>query len=179
MITNNKKQKAIRLVNVRLEKILQRGEVKPIVFQVYGVTCPFRLPEGMTLKDACRIVSYLTDKVEKENEFEIGDTKGTKLVSELLADYGFKALRGKKYNCMYSNQKYKILGKIKTICEKEPNTVDLFTVRGDMKVFDKTELKSRYFPWYAKGVTKEEVKAICNELGITITSRENNDRERS
>jgi len=56
----------LRLYYVALEKFTRYGTDEIKLGQTYGVSSPFRLPHNMSMEDACKVVSYLSDKVEKK-----------------------------------------------------------------------------------------------------------------
>ena len=82
---------------------------------------PFTLPEGMTREEAFKVLSYLTDFIERKDGIE---------------------------SCSFAS--VKMLN----------NVLDLFTISGRVALFKKSSMYQRYFEWYSKGVSREEVEAI-------------------
>ena len=149
----------IRLYYIALEKFLKYGTDQMMVGQTYGVSSPFRLPNGMTFEDAFKVVSYLSDKVETENNLEPASEKSVIMVSNILENYGFR-----KVDAVSS---YVPFSKIKTAFpagEQIEGVVDLFTVGGNFRTFKKTDLHKRYFDWYSKGVTAEKIQDIYKDI---------------
>ena len=44
--------------------------------------------------------------------------------------------------------------------EDESKILDLFTINGRVALFKQSSMYQRYFEWYSKGVSREEVEAI-------------------
>ena len=86
----------LRLYYVALEKFTRYGTDEEIkIGQTYGVSSPFRLPHNMSMEDACKVVSYLSDKIEKENDLKPACEKSVIMVSNILGNYGFSKVEGK------------------------------------------------------------------------------------
>ena len=157
----------IRLYYIALEKFLKYGTDQMMVGQTYGVSSPFRLPNGMTFEDAFKVVSYLSDKVETENNLEPASEKSVIMVSNILENYGFSKVEGEEKGHFHAVSTYVPFRKIKTAfpaCEKIEGVVDLFTVGGNFRTFKKTDLHKRYFDWYSKGVTAEKIQDIYKDI---------------
>ena len=159
----------IRLCYVALEKfVCHMGALK--LGTTIGVTSEFFLPHRMTIEQACKVVSYLSEKVEKQYGLQPGCEKSVALVSRELEKYGFN----KREDCdfkghFHSIQEYVPFVKIPVTFGAEKNyqpfetktgVTDLFTVGGDFKLFKRTKLYSQYFDWFTSGVTKEEIAEI-------------------
>ena len=141
---------------------------KTKVGQTYGISSPFRLPNGMSVEDACKVVSYLSDKIETENDLEPACEKSVAMVSNILSNYGFERVEGKEKGHYHAVTRYYPLIKVKEgafpACNKIDGVVDLFTVGGDFKVFKNSELYDRYFDWYTEDVSLEEVQEIYKKI---------------
>lgn len=61
----NIKTPAIRLFYVAFTPFVVYDDGIMKLGQTYGISSPFKLPEGMSIEDACKVVSYLSDLVEK------------------------------------------------------------------------------------------------------------------
>lgn len=164
-----KKIPALRLYYVALEKFTSYGTNETKIGQTYGISSPFRLPHNMSMEDACKVVSYLSDKVENENDLEPACEKSVMMVSNILENYGFSKVEDvEKGHCHgVAVSEYTSFHKIQPIlpmCKKMDGVVDLFTVNGDQKLFKKFEMNSRYFEWYTEGVTKDEIDDIYQNI---------------
>ena len=169
----------IRLYYIGLEKFYRYADMsQPKIGQTYGISDHFQLPEGMTIEDACKVVSYLSDKVERENHLEPACKESVYAVSQLLNDYGFKRVTEEGSNpnlnrSLFFNMHavseyspfYRISSPKSTLCNNVDGVVDLFSVGGDFKLFKKTHLHSRYFDWYEKDVSFSEIQSIYKNIG--------------
>lgn len=101
---------------------------------------PFKLPQGMTREEGFKIISYLTDCVEKRDNIEPYSLKSIITLDKILdlERFGFTRVEEQDEN--------KIL--------------NLFTVSGRLELFKKSELYSKYFEWYIENITLEEVTKI-------------------
>ena len=163
-----KKIPTLRLFYVALEKFTQYGTDELKIGQTYGISSPFRLPHNMSMEDACKVVSYLSDKVEKENNLESACEKSVTMVSNILENYGFRKEEIKEKGHYHSVSECVPFCKIQTsvpATEEIEGVVDLFTVSGDFKIFKKTDLHDRYFDWYNEGISKQEIIDIYKRIG--------------
>ena len=107
---------------------------------------PFMLPEGLSREDGFRVLSYLTDFIEKRDDVEPGSLKSVNTLDSVLNNerFGFKR-----------------------VDETDENKIlNLFTIDGRALLFKRSELYKKYFEWYVEGVTKEEVENIYNKIGM-------------
>ena len=61
----NNGENIIRLMYINMRPYYNIDQVS--LAKHFIVTSPLILPEGMNLEEACKFISYLTDKAEKEN----------------------------------------------------------------------------------------------------------------
>ena len=157
----------IRLYYTALEKFRKYGSGDMMVGQTHGVSSPFRLPDEMSIEDACKVVSYLSNMVETDNEIEPASEKSVIAVSNILENYGFRKVEGKEKGHYHSISAYEPFRKIKSTfaagAEIE-GVVDLFTVGGDFRVFNRSDMHDRYFDWYTSSVTKQDVENIYKNI---------------
>lgn len=101
---------------------------------------PFKLPEGMTREEAFKVLSYLTDFIERKDGIESCSFASVKMLNNVLdlERFGFKKVKE----------------------EDESKILDLFTISGRVALFKKSSMYQRYFEWYSKGVSREEVEEI-------------------
>lgn len=113
------------------------------------INCPFKpfmLPNGMNREDGFKVLSYLTDFIEKREDTEPFSLKSVRTLDGVLnlERFGFTRVE--------ENDEKKIL--------------NLFTVSGRLLLFKKSELYTKYFEWYTKDITLEEVKNIYNKCNM-------------
>ena len=155
------------------------GNVK--INQSFGMSSPFASPKGMNIEDTCKIVSYLSEKVEKTYNLEPASLKSVQMVSGLLEKYGFVKIGGYWHGVLHGtvfnyNEAVKLSAPIKRVYNytKDDNYVDLFSVGGDFDLFKNTPLYHRYFNWFVKNVSEEDIKNIYNNLNISFNENKSN-----
>lgn len=109
---------------------------------------PFIFPKGMTREEGFKVLSYLTDFIEKRKDTEPCSLKSVRTLDAILdlERFGFTRIN--------ENDENKIL--------------DLFTVSGRIKLFKESKLYPRYFEWYVKNVTLKEVTNIYAKYNMTF-----------
>lgn len=168
-LENYEEMPVIRLCYVAFEKFNEygSGDLDTKVGQTYDISSPFKLPKGMTIEDSCKVVSYLSDEIEFQNDLEPACEKSVILVSNVLEDYGFEKIENKTKGHYHTSSIYSPFHKLGTTlpaCEEIEGVVDLFTVGGDLKLFEKSKLSERYIDWYFEGVTKQDVDNIYDNI---------------
>lgn len=107
---------------------------------------PFMLPDGMSREEGFKVLSYLTDFIEKREDIAIGSLTSVRTL-DLVFDkerFGFRRVEE----------------------TDEDKIINLFTVDGRALLFKKSDLYKKYFEWYVENVTKEEVEEIYSKIGI-------------
>jgi len=156
----------IRMVYVSYESYYQNGDLSTP--KRFGHTCyqskQFRIPDGMTPEEACRVISCLSDCIEKENHLHEGSLKSVKMTADILPNYGFEAVENS--NCKDSHGTGLLIpfAKLGCFCEPVEEVTDLITYGGEERLFRRSEIKKRYFEWYTADVTKEDVEQIYEML---------------
>ena len=120
---------------------------------------PFLLPSGMERDDAFKVLSYLTDFIERREDVEECSLKSVAMLDSILDidRFGF----------MHLNEKI-----------DDEDIVDLFTVTGRIHLFKNSPLYQKYFDWYTPGITEEEVIDIYKKCNMTFSNPvENKKRE--
>ena len=151
--------------------------------KVYEITTPFVLPRDMTIDEACKVISYLTEKVEKENGLEPASKEGVAQVGKMLSNYGFSSCES------YSRGHFKRLalfeprtkiesGLLNSDLKQKDGITELYTVGGDTKLFKKSEFYKTYFNWFVDGVTREDVKEIYKRIGKSYLFDNNEEDEK-
>lgn len=105
----------------------------------------FMLPEGMTREEGFKILSYLTDFIEKREDTDIGSLKSVRTLDGVLDldRFGFRKV-------------------------KSNDAIDLYTVDGRILLFKKSEFYKDYFNWYKEKITKEEIEEIYAKHNMTF-----------
>lgn len=133
----------------RLHYILYyRAEGKTDGFRIMNCTFdPFELPDGISREDAFKILSYLTDYIERTSGLAPCSYKSVNTLNEVLnlQRLGFKKLDEK--------------------CD-EKDILDLWTVDGRVLLFKEGPYYPSYFEWYYENITLTEVQNIYKKIGI-------------
>ena len=122
------------------------------LFQTNWPSKPFTLPVSvnsetqvsMSREDAFKVISYLTDDVERH-----------------CPPFSLKAAN--TMNGVIGLERFGFTPVEET---NEDNIIDLFTIGGRSQYFKSHKLYHKYFEWYIKGVTRKEVEEIYAKLGI-------------
>ena len=101
---------------------------------------PFKMPIGMTREEGFRVLSYLTDFIEKRPEIEPCSWKSVKTLDSVLNLERF--------------------GFVRTDEKNENKILDLYTVGGRILLFKKSAYYPYYFEWYTPNVPVAEVRSI-------------------
>ncbi len=102
---------------------------------------PFKLPLGMNLLDAFKVLSYLIDYFEKNFNISKFSPGCLKMLDKALNFEELGFLRLNEY-----------------LSDDEVN--DLFMVTGNLEKFKESPNYLRYFNWYIPNVSKEQIKEI-------------------
>ncbi len=110
---------------------------------------PFMLPENMMKEDAFKVLSYLTDYLEKNYNLEECSFQSVKLLNDFLniPRFGFKKVNE----------------------DNDEKIINLYTVVGRIGLFKKSKYYSSYFEWYQENVSLDEVKEIYQKIGLDFT----------
>lgn len=107
---------------------------------------PFMFPNGMTREEWFKVLSYLTDFIEKREEVRSCSLKSVTTLDGVLDLERFGFTR---------------------IAEKDEDKIlNLFTVSGRLLLFKESELYSKYFEWYSEGITLGEIENIYNKYNM-------------
>lgn len=107
---------------------------------------PFKMPEGMSREDGFKVLSYLTDDIEKQPDVGPYSLKAVRTLDNVLDLERFGFTRVEEID--------------------EDKILNLFTVTGRLLLFQKSNLYPKYFEWYTEGVSKREVQRIYANLGL-------------
>lgn len=159
----------IRLVYVYFEPFTGYYYTKDVkIGHTHMVSSSFKLPENMTIPDACKVVSYLFNKVEQENNLSPVSEQSVNIVSNLLEEYGFKKVGDKDTGHYHVVEEYspsEIISPPFKVLGKKYGVIDFFTVEGDLNLFKRSEFYNRYFKWYSKNVPQTEIENIYKNIG--------------
>lgn len=110
---------------------------------------PIMFPKGMSYEEGFKVLSYLTDFIEKRSDIEPCSLKSVSTLENALnlERLGFERINERD----------------------ERNITDLFTIDGRVQLFKESELYSRYFNWYKEGITLEEVKEIYSKHNMEFS----------
>ena len=163
------KNKAIRLVFVDIDYYTSKQLKASYLDQNYFISNPYSLPDGMSLEDACKVVSFISETTEREDELQPASQASVSLTSAQLENYGFKKQPTKQEGYRHSRRICDGLPKsIRSCCKPVPNVVDLYTV-AKMQNFKKTNLSDRYFEWFTPNVSNEEIVQIYDRINLPIS----------
>ena len=110
---------------------------------------PFKLPESMSREDAFKILSYLTDYIERELSLEPCSYASVSALDNVI---DLKRLGFERVDV--------------NLDDNSDDVINLFTISGRVLLFEKSPLYQKYFEWYKEGVTFDEVKKIYEKCGI-------------
>jgi len=112
---------------------------------LYGVVDwpfqPFLLPDGMNVEEAFKILSYLTDFIESDDDIKNLSFQAVSTLDYVLnlKRFGFKRI---------------------DFQPNEEEIADLFTIVGRVERFKNSKYNEKYFEWYIPNVTKDEIEKI-------------------
>lgn len=140
-------QNIYRLYYVNYHRILEyNGRCDDNIGIIDWAFKPFMLPNGMTREEGFKVLSYLTDFIEKRDGIEPCSLNSVRTLDGVLdlSRFGFQRVD--------ENDENKIL--------------NLFTVTGRLLLFKKSELYNKYFEWYIENVTLDEVVDIYKKYDM-------------
>ena len=164
--------KKIRLVYFSVEKYKDIDDY-PKLSQGFGMSGAYILPENMSIENACKVVSYLSELVEQKNKLEPACPRSVSLVDNELERYGFIRIKDSwsgyiHSTCYYTSRAIELLPTLQRVYNQGNGVVDLFSIGGDFKLFKRTNLYNRYFEWFTSGITKDEIKDIYSQIGMDL-----------
>lgn len=110
---------------------------------------PFGLPDGMSREDGFKVLSYLTDFIEKRDDVYEASWKSVGTLDGVISleRFGFKRL---------------------DFSPKVEDVIDLFTIDGRIRRFKDSKYYDMYFNWYISNVSKNEVEEIYSKCGLVF-----------
>lgn len=141
------KQNVYRLYYVNYHRIGESyGRCLDNIGRVNWPCKTFMLPTGMTREEGFKVLSYLTDFIEKRDDVEPYSLKSVRILDGVLdlERFGFKRVNE----------------------DDENKILNLFTVSGRLLLFKKSELYPKYFEWYTENVSLDEVINIYSKYNM-------------
>ena len=158
------KIKKIRLVYIALEKFNRGDEVR--IGETVIQSSVFELPRSMSYEEANKVVSYLSEKLEKEKKLEPACMKSVGAVASILEDYGFKKVSN---NASYTHKTLSRFPSKDNLSINEIYGVKyLWTVGGDFRLFKRTDYMDRYYEWFREGISQDEIIEIYENCRLTF-----------
>ena len=143
-------------------KDYRRSHVSYCIHETDAPYEPFKLPEGMLREDAFKVLSYLTDCIEKKYNFEECPWQSVSTLDKVLniEKLGFKRIDRKV---------------------ADQDIINLYTVAGRVLFFKFSKHYHKYFEWYTENVTRDEVIAIYKKCNMEFSDIyfENNNHEQA
>lgn len=169
--TKNAHKGMLRLVYVEFVPYIDRYHDTLRCGAFYVTSSAFELPKNMTMEQACKVVSYLSEFVEKKNNLEPASNQSVREVSHVLEDYGF--VRDENIAPVYvhftADKNY-----IRKPAMQETGiqgVADLITYGGDSGCFKRSDIYPRYFNWFVPGVKKSEIDTIYKNLDVKPSNK--------
>lgn len=170
IVNKGDKFNAIRLIYLSYNKYTDYATREKKLGQTYGVSSPMLIPHGINIEEACKIVSYLSEKIERENDLEPACERSVALTSQILQEYGFLKMKGFNHGHYHVTGKFprRKAGTALLSSEKIDGVVDLITVAGNPILFKQSEIYNRYFDWFTGKVSETEIRYIYEKAGINL-----------
>lgn len=162
----------IRLVHIKIES----NDSELIIN--YNASTPFLVPDGMKMPEAYKTISYVSENIEKTQDFENTSLENVTATCNQLKKYGFKRLNRIKHGHIISvtspNNEPAKINEIDLY-----STIDLFVIEGDFEKFKESNLYDKYVNWFRRGIKKEEIKKLYNiiKLPFPEQNKENNNND--
>lgn len=109
----------------------------------------FLIPNNIAQVDGFKILSYLIDLIEKNNNIKKRNIDSVESLNNIIKQKNFI---------------FKIINKN----VKDDNIIDLFVVIGKMELFRNSKYNNKYFEWYTPNVSENEIDKICKKYNINL-----------
>ena len=109
----------------------------------------FLFPNNMSQVEGLKILSYLIDLIEKNNNIKNRNINSVESLNNII----------KEKNSIFKTIHKNI---------KDDNVIDLFVVIGKMELFRNTKYNNKYFEWYYPNVSTNEIDRICKKNNINL-----------
>lgn len=137
--------------------------------KTYFQTETFVAPDGMDFEDACKVISYLSDKLEHEQDLAAATPQSLKAIQKILPSYGFKRVYPWTQHFTNWVSDYNRWPNIDDFeREDQHNIVPLYAIGGDINFFKRSNLNREYFEWFTPNVSLEDVLNIYAEANIPL-----------
>lgn len=161
----------IRLIYVKMKNYKSSiMEDTEFVDRQYYISSCFKAPEGMSITDACRVLSFATKDSIKDNKNRSIEGRIGSITYSLVKNYNFTPTHLDEYNGYFtiSNKEDSYQSIQSIICNPIKGVTDLFIVRGNKLLFSRSPLGKRYFEWFNPNITREDVDNIYQKIGIHL-----------
>ena len=135
---------------------------------------PFKIPEGLSFKDACDVVSYLFICCES-NDMVDGFGSSMPEVSRILEDWGFEKIENAENYKFYTHVRLKrhpiFVGKDlpnNYVNYANEGIVDLITFDCGDILYNHSALRDYEFDWFNPNVTSEQIDEIYKNAGYEM-----------
>ena len=156
MKTKQPQRKLYRLLHVKfntIEVAYDDYESHPEYFAMQ----PFKIPENMSPSDALLVISYINEKVNRENRFPKGSQRGISITNKLLKRYSFECVDG---------------------VESKDGVEDLITTSGlaQYRDTDAINCREKFLAWYNPDVARNRVFEIYKKCGLNLDQIEKSEK---
>lgn len=173
-------EQTLRLIYVSISK--NNMATLPKFDQLFGISDQFKLPDGMSMEDACKVVSYLSNEVQSKHNIILNSPKNLSCTCNQLLKYGFEKINGGWSGFIngtaFDKETAVIIPKPMQIAYTEQsNCMDLFVVGGNPELFKETVFADKYFNWFSNNVTRQDIMAIYQKTSCENISFLSQDKE--
>ncbi len=166
----------IRLCYVDVDLLNMYGFEKPVLEINYAATCVYKLPDGMTIEDANRVVSYVTRLNNSKYSIVPSTESSMQFAGASLQEFGFKkeSKHEADYNhahvfCEYDSELPDFTINTNNVVKTDiEGVVDLMTIGGNQFLFMHSDLAPKAYPWFRMDSKFEDVKKIYDRIGINL-----------
>jgi hypothetical protein len=158
----------IRLIHLGLNLYDSGYKGKKILTHEYFASSPFHIPEGLSMEDALKVISYLSSHTPDGQR--VKPLSNIFLVNDQLEDFGFTRINLIQNERTKTTQRYDgiILPTIEIDTHIDlPEVIDIITT-SDKKIFQKTSLAKKYFDWYIPNINAQDIDEIYKKTNIII-----------
>ena len=159
--------RTIRMIYISMGKHYNPYQGEYMFEKELAVLPHYLIPDGLSLQEACEVLSYLSNRIEQDNNIEPASLTSVKSVCKVLSKYGFKKIEDNKSDYYHSHITYEWnpLNKEQYSSISEIDGVtDIITYRADDKIFKKSDMAERYFDWYTEDVSQHRFKELINKI---------------
>ena len=142
----DKNAKVVRIRYVHVSEIIKKKS--PTLTSRELTLNKIRIPEGFSMADALKTISYVVNQVSKKLNENKNGLICCQLTHDCLSQYHFTPVEENK--------------------KKKENFVDIYFVDGIVSVFPNSKYYDDYFDWYQNSVTRDEIQQIYKNAGLNM-----------